>query len=581
MRVPLSRFITICLILSLLAISTNEVKAQKSPLITGTVQDENGKPLPNVSIIILNENGTIVSRTKTNSQGKFNLILNKEGAYSIYALLDKSSTKGVDYVPSLRKTYLHAGSTASFNFILKKGATILFEGDARFIETGKAANYYRFTVTCLNASLSENLVTIYGNGTDLAKILGFNERLVVIPADIKVIITAFVQDTQDNLSDAFTIKGKVGYFKLSQGKMLHVDIREYSLKSNLEKLTQILDSSFLLLKDAEDAGFLVTVESRDLSDAYNLLSSSLVSMRKELYDETFAKIRNAYLLTHNTMNYLQGLFQMSSRLVLILPFFFIFLASAIAYLITEKENYIEILMRGRKKFTISINLLVTLILYILIFTLFYLLYPGSRIASKAPLMVMAFIALALWRVAAIILPRILSERKGESRSIQFKSAIIIAFSLACRNLRKRRLRTILNLINIIVLIFGLITFTSIAPGYGLVTQILNPAISIDALLIRSVPPFKSGLSFFSLPQSFITWLKNQPNVSLISLKAENIPLERPIGILHTKDGKEITVEGVIGVTVCNETRFTRIHRIVVGGSYLQPVSYTHLTLPTN
>ncbi len=572
MRILLSKPVAICLIcinlFFMITVQANYVRGQDSAIITGTVRDEDGNQLSNASVLVLNQAGAVVRRSTTDSQGKFSLTLDQEDTYFIYALLDRSDTTGIDYVPSLSTTYVQVGSTTSLTFVLKRGASLYLDGNVRFVESTETADQYRFTVMRPDGPLGDNLVTTYGSRTDLVKWLDFNERLVVIPANTAVIITIFAQNIRAHVSDTFTIEGKTAHFNLSQGETLHVDVTEYSLNSNLARLRQMLDSAFSILSEAEHAGFLVAAERQDLLDAYGLVDSSLASIKTGLYDESFAKMRGAYISISKTENYLGGLFQISSQTVLLLPFFFMFIASALAHLITERESSIEIAMPRRKTLSLSVNLLITVIIYAVLFFSFYSLFPGSHIASQTWLVLSAFLALIVRQFASVVLPRIFSEKVSQLRSIQFGSAIIVAFSMAFRNLRRRKLRTILSLVNMTVLIFGFITFTSISPSYGLITQPLRPAIPTDALLIRSVPPY-SSLSFLSLPSSFITWLQGQQDVFLISPKAENIPLVQPIGSLYTNASEEILVLGVVGIRPCPELIFTHLHRIVTEGDYLR------------
>ena len=542
------------------------MRGQGLATVTGDVRDEDGRPLSGASIVILDENRVVVGRSTTDPQGRFSLALEQEGAYSVYALSDRPDTPGLDYVPSLWNTHLYSGAVTSFTFILRKGASLCFDGNVRFVESEEAADYYRFTVVREEGPFTDDLVTTYGSGTDLVENLGFNERLVVIPADTEVIVMESAQNSRANISDTFAAKGELGYFKLSQGDALHVDIRKYSLTFNLAKLRQMLDAAFSLHKDADDAGFLVTMERQELLEAYDLVDSSLASANSGLYDESFAKMRGAYILISKTTNYLRGLFQISSQTVLILPFFFVFIASALAYLVTDRKIYIG--LRDRKRLSISVSSLTTVVLYIILFSSFYFMYPGIRITSQTSLITAGVLALIVWQVVTVAFPRMSSEKKGERRSIRLGSAIIITFSMAFRNLRRRRLRTVLSLASMIVFILGFVIFTSISPGYGLIKQSLRPAIQVDALLIKSLPP-DSSLSFLSLPPSLVAWLKSQQNVNYLAPKAENIPSEGPIGSLYTEAGEEILVQGAIGVKSCDESTFTRIHNIIEDGYYLQ------------
>ena len=543
---------------------------ENTATLTGTVLDESKEPIANAVIRVLGPR-YLRGQTSTDSSGSFQLLVNREGGYSVYAMCNRPETPGVDYVPSLWKTYLQLGSTANFTFLLERGASLYLGQELRFVESSEPCEYCRFTVTHPNgAPLSgKHSVYTYGSDADLVTMFGFNRKLVVVPADTEVIIEAFAEIDSPRVSRTFTIKGKTGYFKISQGETLHVDVREHTLNFNVGNLRQMLDSAFSLLKDADCAGFVVTAEREDLLDAYGLIDTSLLSIKKGLYDESFAKLRRAYMLTSRTIEGLQGLLQTSSQSAFILSLLFVFIASASAYLVSERESRVEVMVRGRKKLSFSFNLLIAVIIYAVLFSSFYLSYPGCRLIPQTTLIPTAVIALILGQLIVARSPRAFSEKKGESRSIQFRSAIIVAFSMACRNLRRRKLRTVLTLANTMILIFGFITFTSISPGYGLVERPLRSAVPIDALLVRAG---SLGSHFSPLSSSFVTWLESQPNVTSISPKAENIPLpidvRTPIGYLYTKSGEKFIVQGVIGIKSSVEGQFTRINKTIVDGNYL-------------
>ncbi len=544
------------------------VHGQEKAILTGTVLDENEEPVPNAIIRVLGSGRTRYEAT-TDSSGNFQLLADLEGWYSVYAICDRPETSGVDYVPSLWRTYLQLGSTATFTFRLERGASVYLDGDIRFVENSKPADYYEFTVTNSKGEplTEKSSVYTYGSDTDLVRRFGFSERLVVIPADTEVVIRIDASISLPWTSHTFTVRGKPGYFKLSQGETLHLDGVEYSLDFNVEKTKQTWDSAFYLLKDAEHVGFLISAERQDLMDAYGLIDASLASIKERLYGEAYAKLRSAYVLTSGTMERLQGLIQTGSLSALLLMPIFAFIASSSAYLIAEKESRIEMFSQERRRFSLSINLLINILFYGILISSFYLANPGCRLISQSGFLVATILVLVIGQVAVMALPRALSERKGQDRSIQFGSAVIIAFSMACRNLRRRKLRTILSLANMMILVFGFITFTSISAGFGLATHSLPPSIPQHAILIRDRLE-GSEEPFLPLPSSFLSWLENQPNVTLISPKAENMPA-RGYTWLYTRSGKKFLVRGILGVAATAEANFTHLDEVVVAGDYVQ------------
>jgi len=363
------RCVAIAFITSFL-VSTQLVYAQEEETATlsGRVLDENNEPISDAIIMARTRYVYSPHRATTDSNGSFQIIVDREGWYTVGVMCNRSDTPGVDYVPSVWETHVQLGSTASFTFSLEKGASIHLDEELWFVESSKPVDYCRFTVTSPNGEPLGRKPSVYTYGIDgYSWLLGLSRRLVVVPADREVVIEVFARigsstrPPSPTVSRTFAIRGKTGYFKLSQGERLHVDVREHTLDCNVAALRQLLDSAFSLLKDADYAGFLVTVERQDLLDAYGLIDTSLFSGKKGLYDESFAKLRRAYILTSRTTEALQGLLQTGSQSAFILSLFFVFIASASAYLVTERENRVEIRVRGIKKLSFSLNLLVAAI----------------------------------------------------------------------------------------------------------------------------------------------------------------------------------------------------------------------------
>jgi len=350
----------------------------------------------------------------------------------------------------------------------------------------------------------------------------------------------------------------------------------------------ILDSSFPLLFDCQTAGFLVEMEKQDLLNAYDAVEESLSLLREDLFDQSFAKLRNAYILATRAESSLRAITQSSSQTILPALFLFFFIASAFIRLIVEESAYLQMIV-GDEKHSASISSILDLAFYFLLVAIFYFAFPGCRISPElnnltsyfvfmgyplAPQLnyiLMSILAFLAGKTVMLLFPRLVHEKKGERRALQLKAAIIMAFSMACRNLRRRKMRSLINLINVMILVFGFITLTSISPGYGLLTKELKPAIPIDALLIRDTPSGGLPGSFTPIPDSFIEWLESRPNVTLVSPKAENsmVDINNPLGRLYSESGKWMKVLGVIGIVPSREANITGLNRIVTKGDYLE------------
>ncbi len=564
-------------------------------VVEGVVMDEEGNPLEEANVSLLNGNNALRATTLTDSAGRFHMDIYESGTFTVAVLCDLPQTSGMDYVPETWEVTLSSGASMSKEFNLRKGATIYMQGEVRHVESRSPSDgvsfyieeptseetispitweeessdyYYGITMTLMSAVRWD-----YG----VLGALGFDERYVIVPAnvDVQIIVVAAFEGedpftgAQKNFIYEFWVEGEAGFFRLSQGEYLLFNLEETVILSNIETVKSLMGATFYQLEDCLDAGFLVNVERRELLNSYASVGEATLLLNKESYAESFAKTRHAYLTVIKTKSFLQGLTESSLESAIGLLFLFSFVAVAASYLISEKKSYLQILA-GKRSLELPITTLVGLAFYALLVGFFYYIFPGCHLVSQLKFFSITVLALIIGQAAIIIPPKLRREKPSEYRSIQIKSALITAFSLSSRNLRRRRLRTTLSLVNIMVLVFGFITLTSISPGYGLVMRQLSPVYSVDAVLVRD----ESGgetLPFVTLPDSFIKWLETQPNVTAVSKKAENEPvyLMFPENQLTAASGDSIAIFGVLGIVPSLEANLTNFDDVIVEGSYLE------------
>ena len=547
--------------------------------VKGIVVDEDGNPIIGANVTILSfdtryyrHRVSLVKMVKTDSAGRFYTSVDREGSYLIYVTYDNRKTPGVDYVPERWRTWLSSDSISSRRFVLKKGASIYLDGDIRHVETNRAATSYQFIILEPKGGGKEywtGPVRDYGSSSHLVRFLGFDERLVIVPAEteVKLRVTA---NFQAGRSQTFIVTGKIGYFKLPQGETLHVDVREYSVISNIEYVKGILNSGFSLLDDCRTAGFLVETESKDLYNAYDSVEEALFLWKKQFFDQSFAKARSAYILAVRSESTLKGLIESSSQSLVPALILLLIVALASARLVTEKSNFLEITTENGR-FSISITFLLETAFYFLLFTFYYFIFPGCRLVHRLTYISMGILIFLFGKATTFLFPRLAHEKRSEDQPIQLKSAIAMAFSMGSRNLQRRRVRTLMNLISIMILVFGFITLTSISPRYGLSMMTMNSVLPVDALLIEDLPLGGAPGEFVQLPESFLEWLESNPNVTLFSPKAENTPVytNHPLGRLYSTRGEWREVLGVIGIIPSGEANLTKLNQIVKEGDYLR------------
>ncbi|MCW4021329.1 MAG: hypothetical protein NWF14_08910 [Candidatus Bathyarchaeota archaeon] len=554
-----------------------------SVVVCGVVLDEHGQPVPEaiVAIVRIDSSGRADWGTSlfTDYSGRFHVDV-YPGHLGIVVAADRPETPGWDYVPTAYEVELDSGATLNISVTLQKGASIMVQGYVWFIEEGIPVTEgdIVFIVAGLTPFPDGGIpIGEYGGRSDtyrLSQRMGLADllpsRLIIVPADTEVNIWLSAYSGELNKWTSFNLSEVSGYIKLDQGDLLTLDVTEYSILYNIGITEALLNSSLPYLEEAEDAGFFVASERHDLQTSQMMMESSQDFLQEGTYDQSFVSLRKAYLSAETIKTRLQSMITIGSLAAFPLMFFFVCVASAAAYLITERKTGSTTLER-KGTVLFSPNLLVAAAIYAAMITTFFSVFPGCRLVPQTTFTAATILAFVIGQTAIIVSPLILSEKKTERRYLQFKSALMTAFSMGCRNLRRRRMRTTLSLINITILVFGFIAFTSVGPACGLITWNLRPSRSMDALVVRNERLTWTYLPRFApLSQGALTWLSNQPNVTVIAPKAENLPVSEyePLGHLNSSSGKTIHVLGILGVVPSVEVHFNLLNNTVVKGEFL-------------
>ena len=84
----------------LVKVQSVAVRSQMVSEISGVVLDEDHRPIKGASVtLILFYNWTIEGSTLTDSEGKFQMTVNKEEKINVIVLADKPETPGFDFLP--------------------------------------------------------------------------------------------------------------------------------------------------------------------------------------------------------------------------------------------------------------------------------------------------------------------------------------------------------------------------------------------------------------------------------------------------------------------------------------------------
>ncbi|MCK4953278.1 hypothetical protein KAS14_05800 [Candidatus Bathyarchaeota archaeon] len=532
------------------------------------IEDLTNDPIENATVIIWTEGGKLKSTSETDSNGYYKIEIEGGVECRVYAYYDNQSTLGFDYVPAFQSFYLHEETEVNITFRLVPAASIILDGDILFVESTKTPSKITFTVIDPNSGFpltGNDRVYIYEDTySSHTHFLDLTSSHVIIPADvdvnIKVNSSVFVENEGYGSSIVYHdfIIGSGESFKLSKGLMVHVDVRKYSTQFNLNLLKDLVGNVEETLNETEKKGFYIIAETRDLETIGGLMKKAEEELTQDLYDKSHADLREAYIGIADLNNRLGLMHAEASISTNILIIFLAFTAIALAYIFLER---------------VPQKVLATCIIYAALLLVLHRTYPGSKIIDTALFLKTGIASLSAAFSFAFILPHILKERAVEGR-IAFRSALTAVFSMAKRNLRRRRLRFTLTLITVTVLVMSFVSLTSFSTGYGLTARPLVTATPpSEGFLIRTPrsPTLPSIITFLALNPSAVDWIQGKSETTLIAPKAENIPSLEPLAKLEfaNNSAQVIQLHGILGIQPSAEDSITHFNSIIIDGRNLR------------
>ena len=540
----------------LLAFGIPGANAQESWTITGRVLDAStGKPLEGAMVRLVGRRwnlGRYDIVLRTDSLGYYNTSL-RRGYYWMLAYADYQETPGIDYVPGIMQLDLRdresslAEENVVINFELVPGASVVLTGSPEFVEVGGVPEGVQYGFDVIESSYSALLQSrsLVSYSSQVWAVLGLEYGHVIVAADSSIF--PVVRSSSGNI----VVDNDGSTFTFRQGSKTILDISKVVMERNVAFVRDKLTSTWLMANELSINGIDIETQLDNLNTAFDLLNSARLELQNGRYSQCFIDLRAAYII-HGDVQ-LETLNIKSDTTFSPVPLSFLLVLCGFGLASVFIENNALRICMGALTGSIFLGF-------------YYYISPGWRLTEPTVLLTSCILAASIAIGLALLLPRIKRDVVTQS-GVPLASNLTSTFSLATRNLKRRRMRSSLILISILTLVFGFTVFTSFqvksAVGSGRPSS-PYPNEKPPAGLMVVPQPGPSEAS--GLPSSMVDALKTDPLVSSVAPKTESSPTYMEAQII-SENGENITIRGVMGVSG-EEGRMNALDAAIIEGHYM-------------
>jgi ABC-type lipoprotein release transport system permease subunit len=516
-----------------------------SPVLQGTVRDESGAPIEGAEISIYTGND-FLGKTGSDHDGTFEFEAEPGTTYTVYAIADREGTPGYDYVPSQSQV----SPNQSASIILRPGGSIAFRGDMQFVDSENLPISLVYAI--MEPSTGEvlevdGLPLVFGSGPDgLTQLMTLSGEVIVVPADTPFEVQVNVSILIDNAMEIRSLLvSEYSGLETAQGGEIRLDIRKYSLPRNVEVLEELTETLEVALSDMGSMGFYLAVEQGMAESAARFLAEAAPLLQDGMYVESFDALKLGHIQATQAQTRLSSMIRDASISVFALIVFLSISSTIVAFILADR---------------LSMKALGSVILAVIALAILFLTFPGSTMVPFESYMGVGLASIVVSLTLAVFAPRLMRAR-GSDGHLPVRNIMIPIFSIAKRNIRRRKLRFAFTLVSLTVLVMSFVSLTSFSNGYGLVvSKVSGHASPVDSVLIRSQG--HTQMEPISIPIREIEsgWLARQPESVAVAPKVENTPtLRAPYHLGDTR------VFGVLGIDPDQETFITPIEDAIQEG----------------
>ena len=548
MRRSKFKVISFTVLAAILMIACSGLPAYASEPIRGRVIDGDGVPITNARMALWFRR-VLIADNITDSGGYFEVWADVEPDYMLLISSDDLDTPGIDFLPSWIP--LSSLSSDITSYSLRPSASLILEGDIQFVEFGSLPEYVLYEVSDPSTGevLTENgFPVVYGSSEASQSFqLDIEPSHLVIPLDepFKVVVKTSTISETGRVQRSFEVGG-LGKMSLAQGSEMMVDVRNSSIRVNIEQTSTLLEEVMETIERMEGYGFYVVRERGDLESAEEWLSDSSALLGEGRYVESFGSVKEGYIRIVDTYDRIQYMIGDAASSVYVIIVFLALTSTTIAFLLTDEFRF---------------KVIGGVTIYALFLLVLYFVYPGSVFLSQVEYAFIGLLSITFSIFVALILPRYLKGR-GRRGHVPLRNIIVPLFSMAKRSVGRKRKRFLLTLISITALVMSFVSLTSFVEVHGLITKTGSVSGStVDAVLLRAPGYLTTDPTFLTLNLLNIEWLERQPETEFVSVKLENLPFTDSIARLMGKP-----IYGVVGINPDLEGKVLDIQRLLEEGS---------------
>ncbi|MEM2663958.1 MAG: ABC transporter permease [Candidatus Methanomethylicia archaeon] len=493
---------------------------------------------------------------KTNENGFYQLNINKYlsgGFIKIFVFHIDYNSGFPDRVPVCTSIPINPLSTIeslNLNFSMLPAAVLVFSGGFMHVNYSDPASrvMYQVEVKDLPQDLNCLLKYDFKDLSNVYSMLGLKGNVIPVPAGYKinVIITGVFQETMSipstiifgrttytttpSIRESYlSVKLFDDFEVLSSNDIMYFTIYDVSLSDSLRIVKSMYNSVLNKLDIARMNGFYTTSLFSQLDRINRMINEAEDYLERDNPSASFATLRSCCVLLKSLSSTIDGMYMEASLSINLLLIFFIFGSVSIGYFISERLIF---------------KIIVSIVSYA---SLLYILSISYPLFPKFDINLLPKIFSPLILIAGL---EILSRGFIGFRFIVDSAEL---FSVSKRNLKRRKLRTILILISLIVFTAGSLALTSFSLEVDLLTYYRRNDYGVDGLSIEIRVPDHYVVSGFSpreaennpyaqnLPSSVLDMIELLGQVEYKTFRAESKARVTP----YTRFSENTPIMGIV------------------------------------